>query len=357
MNIKRKNLALTIAALAGFALAAPQSTQAQTNRYWDPSGGGTFGSIGGNSGAGVNNWQASSNIIWTSSNTGNTSRLQNYTTTLNDIANFGGPTANLGQGSTGIIPVTASVNAHSLVFNNISPTATGTVTLQGGQITLTAATNITVNNNTANPLTMASHTVTSVLAGGATSFTKLGAGNITLGGANLFTGPTTISNGRLTFGNSLALQNSPLNTTASIVGDAVNGLKTNVSALTFGGLTGDKDLSALFTTDAGGYDTVSALTLNNGPSLTHVYSGAINEGAIGMSLAKIGTGTQVLAGANTYTGSTIVSAGTLTLDYTTQDNSKLSDTAALELGGVTLNLSGGTHAEVVGSTIINPGLT
>ena len=69
-------------------------------------------------------------------------------------------------------------------------------------------------------------------------------------------------------------------------------------------------------------------------------------------LVKTGTGTQTLSGANTFSGPTSVNNGTLVLGYGTQDNSKLSNTAALTLGGGTLELSGGTHGEVVLSTAL-----
>lgn len=65
----------------------------------------------------------------------------------------------------------------------------------------------------------------------------------------------------------------------------------------------------------------------------------------------------LLGGANTYSGATTVNAGTLTLSYATQDNSKLSDTAVLTLGGGTVSLGGatGTHTEVVASTTLTAG--
>ena len=53
-----------------------------------------------------------------------------------------------------------------------------------------------------------------------------------------------------------------------------------------------------------------------------------------------------------------VSAGTLTLDYGTSDNSKLSDAGVLTLAsGVSLSLANGTHTEVVGSTTLTAGTT
>ena len=167
---------------------------------------------------------------------------------------------------------------------------------------------------------------------------KLGTNILTLSNANTFTGTTTISAGILSLTNSLALQNSALNTTSSITGDATNGLRTTVTTLTLGGLTGNKNFAAsggVFTSTTGGYGSVTALTLNPGTAVTNSYSGVIANGAAGMTLTKTGLGTQILTGANTYTGTTAINAGTLTVN--TQTGS-LSASSAISMGGGTFNL-------------------
>ena len=320
--------------VAGSVLGLPTASGAV--RYWDPASSGNFGSI---STASIT-WVSPLNIIWTGSSTGGSSRLANYTTTLTDDCTWGGPTAALGGGT---VPV-GTVNAGTLSFLTIN--GSNTVILSGGTITLASTTSLTALSASQ------THTISSTLAGGATSLTKLGAGTIVLSGSNTYAGSTIVSAGILTLGNNLALQNSPLNATTSITGDASNGLKTSVTALTFGGLSGTKDLASLFTISSGGFSSVTGLTLNPGNAVTNTYSGIIADGAAGMTLTKSGLGTQVLSGANTFTGSTTATGGTLTLDYSTQDNSKLSDVAALVLGSGTIDLVGGTHTEVVASTTL-----
>ena len=150
----------------------------------------------------------------------------------------------------------------------------------------------------------------------ASDLTYSGSNTLILSQANTYSGETTVSSGTLRLNNALALQNSALNTTGSITGDSSNGLKTTQTALTLGGLTGDKDLASLFTTTAGGYSGVANLTLNPGSSAS-TYSGVIANGAANMNLIKTGAGGQILAGVNTYTGTTTISAGTLTLDNAT----------------------------------------
>ncbi len=83
-------------------------------------------------------------------------------------------------------------------------------------------------------------------------------------------------------------------------------------------------------------------------------SGVISNGsaANNLGIVKYGSGTWTFSGANTYTNGTIVNEGTLTLDYSSQDNSKLPDQGPLTLGGGTVNLSGGTHTEINFSTTI-----
>ncbi len=106
--------------------------------------------------------------------------------------------------------------------------------------------------------------------------------------------------------------------------------------------------------------SANAWTLNGGTlQFEQNHAGASNtftgivSGAGNVILS--GPGSLTFSGANTYTGATSAYGGSLTLNYATQNNSKLSNTAALTLGGTALTLSGGSHIEVVGSTTLNTG--
>lgn len=73
-------------------------------------------------------------------------------------------------------------------------------------------------------------------------------------------------------------------------------------------------------------------------------------------LVKEGTGTLILSEANTYTGATRVTNGTLALDYTVVGG-KLADSSTLVFGGGTLELRNGAsgHVEVVAGTSLGAG--
>lgn len=92
----------------------------------------------------------------------------------------------------------------------------------------------------------------------------------------------------------------------------------------------------------------------NGNNVT--FASAIGN-STAAALAKTGSGNLTLQGTNTYTGTTTVNAGTLRLDYGTNNTTKLSDTAALILGGGTVDLAGasGGHTEVVSATTLTAG--
>jgi autotransporter-associated beta strand protein len=171
--------------------------------------------------------------------------------------------------------------------------------------------------------------------------TKSGTGTFTLSGNNPFHGPTRISAGILSLGNSLALQGSPLDTLNSITGDAINGLQTTVTELTLGGLTGNKNLASVFTTSSGGYDGVTTLTLNPGTGAAPSYSAVIADGAPAMNLIKTGAGTQILDGDQNYTGTTTISNGTL------QVNGLLNAASAVTVSGGNLGGSGTVGGNVV----------
>jgi fibronectin-binding autotransporter adhesin len=138
---------------------------------------------------------------------------------------------------------------------------------------------------------------------------KDGQGNLTLDAANTFTGSTRVFNatGTLTLSNALALQNSPLDTGASAAGTIV---LSGVTSPTFGGLTGNKQLSTMFNA-SGNYGSVTNVTLNPGTGASYSYDAVLDNGAAGMTLTKTGGGTQTLTAANTYSGGTILSGGIL----------------------------------------------
>lgn len=134
-----------------------------------------------------------------------------------------------------------------------------------------------------------------------------------LNAANTFTGDTKFdatgsmsAYGGIEIVNPLALQYSAFDT--SSVGSTLG----NPAALVLGGLVGSVNISGLLTTPA-----LTSLTLQPQlPGVTKTYSGVISSVA-SMTLTKAGAGIQVLSGANTYTGWTTVSNGTLLINNVT----------------------------------------
>ena len=237
-------------------------------------------------------------------------------------------------------------------------TVTGTLDLNGNSTQINALSgNGIVNGTSGTPTFTVGNNASSSFGGviqnsaGTLAMIKTGSGTLSLTGANTYTGVTTVSGGLLTLSNALALQNSTLDTAASNASSsATTGLKTTVTTLTLGGLSGNKDFSTLFDS-TNGYGSVTALTLNPGTGATPNYSGDIANGASGMTLTKTGLGSQTLGGANTYTGITTISAGTLKLGATggatntplgtTAAGTTVSGTGTLDLAGFTLGTAEG----------------
>jgi len=177
------------------------------------------------------------------------------------------------------------------------------------------------------------------------SLTKAGNATTVMKGTNTYSGDTIISGGGLVVGNNLTFVNSALSTSAGKFG-----LDTGVTTPTFGGLKGSTDLASTFmyNNDSGNsyskYGSVTALSLNPLAGHSNTYSGYIADGAAGMKLIKTGAGVQVLAGANTYTGDTTVSNGTLLV------NGSVTGTVMVASGGG----FGGTGT-VYGAVTYSPG--
>jgi autotransporter-associated beta strand protein len=128
---------------------------------------------------------------------------------------------------------------------------------------------------------------------------KIGAGTLILSGANTYTGATTISGGTLTVMGGSALADGARVAVA-------NGATLNVGVdEVIGSLSGVAGSSV---TGAAG-----AVLTTGGDNSSTTFAGAIGGG---VRLAKGGTGTFILSGANSYTGGTRIDAGTLQIDNT-----------------------------------------
>ncbi len=147
---------------------------------------------------------------------------------------------------------------------------------------------------------------------GSGCLTKTGAGTLNLTGRNSYTGPTTISDGKVQVGNAIALGTGPL---------ALLGAGTLRASGTY---TDNRAISLTPVNGQGGgtFEVDGAQTL----TLTGQIAGLGN-------LAKTGTGTLVLGGTNTYAGESEVKAGTLVLNGSVVGGIAVHDRATLWGGG------------------------
>jgi fibronectin-binding autotransporter adhesin len=161
-----------------------------------------------------------------------------------------------------------------------------------GPVTMNASRIVTVNANTL--------TVGGGIAGNNFSLTKAGSGTLALNGFNTYTAGTIISNGVLRIGNGSAIPSASAPASAVTVYGTldINGNAVNLSALNGTGIV-DTLASGTPTLTVGNFDTNSA------------FSGSIRNTSGALSLFKTGLGTLTLGGASTYSGGTVVSAGTL----------------------------------------------
>ncbi len=163
---------------------------------------------------------------------------------------------------------------------------------------------VTLTLNSANDMTF-DGTIQNGAGAGALSIVKLATNTVTLGGANTYSGGTTLSAGGLSLGSNTALGTGALNIyggTLSAATTVVAGNALNVNAsFTIGG---GNDLTIGGGVNLGG--SLRTITVNNTGSTT--LSGSISNGG----LVKMGPGLLNLTAYNsTYAGGTTVSQGTL----------------------------------------------
>lgn len=168
---------------------------------------------------------------------------------------------------------------------------------------------------------------------GSVVLTKSGAGNLTLNGANTFTGGTNLKSGSIIIGGG----NDRLATAGSVVlgdvatsGKLVLGDGTNARNQTLAGLTA----TGLGGSVVGNAAASSTLTLNIA-SGTNTFDGTLGGAGTNennLLLTKTGAGTLELTSANTFTGGTNANGGTIVA----------SSAGALGIAGRIINFNSGT---------------
>ncbi|MFL6598598.1 MAG: autotransporter domain-containing protein [Chthoniobacterales bacterium] len=154
---------------------------------------------------------------------------------------------------------------------------------------------------------------------GTGSLTKADTGTLVLSGVNRYMGATTVNAGILTAG---AINTLPSQTALTVATDATFDL--NNFSQSIGSLAG------------AGNVTLGTATLTTGNDNTSTdFSGIISGGGNPLlgALVKVGTGTQTLSGQNTYTGPTMVDAGTLLVDGFLAEASAVTVNSGATLGG------------------------
>ncbi len=230
---------------------------------------------------------------------------------------------------------------------------TPNITLDGGQLmdngpALTLNPNRIITLGAGGGSIRAGYNANLIIGGAITGAGGLGVawdcGTVVLNGANSYRGVTTIgstsvsywnasgSTPTLRLGNSAALPGTDLIFGAGMSNAAtldMNGFNATVAALT-------GSSNAVINIGNGGISTLTVGNTNAGD----VFQGAIRNTTGTLSLVKTGTGTQTLAGANSYSGGTRLDAGTLHLS---NQNATGNSTVTMNGGGLVFDSSVSGH--------------
>jgi len=231
----------------------------------------------------------------------------------------------------------------SLLYDSLG---SGDITLNGGTLDLA-----NLNGDLKNDIVVGASGGTITRSGGIPSIyggisgsgalTFSGSGEIDVWGNNRsFSGATTVSSGAVL----RAMLSSSLSSSSAYTIQSGGTLQLYANSASIGSLAGAGDVNT---------STGKSLILTVGADDTSTgFSGVIADGTGTLGLAKTGAGTLTLTGANTYTGATSVSQGTLVVGDSSHPAASIASTVTVEDGG-TLGGSGtvGTTTVADGGTI------
>jgi autotransporter-associated beta strand protein len=261
-------------------------------------------------------------------------------------------------------------NTHGFTLNNgIAPggltfdVASGSAVLRkmyraGGTdtigATITLADNLLATNNVTGSLAL-NGAIGESAAGKSITFAGVAGSQFNLTGNNSYSGGTTVRNNvRLILSGSANALGLGAATVLSNGQLWMNAALTFTNALTLNGI-GWSEGSGFLGAIRFAANAVASGPVTLGSDVRLSAWGAGDAGTIsggidgGYGLEKTGAGTLTLRGANTYTGGTAIrainsQAGTLVLDYTAQNNSKISSTAGMTISNGTLRIVGNAAA-------------
>jgi autotransporter-associated beta strand protein len=190
----------------------------------------------------------------------------------------------------------------TLIFNS---SVSGNAFTFGGLAASSTAASVSLQNNAGTPaaitLTVGGNNATTSYAGsltGSGGLVKTGTGMLTLSGSNTYAGTTTISQGGLTISSSAALPGYATAGRFSVASGATLGVTNGVDDAAVGAILGTGNLASGATF---GFDTSAG---------NRTYASGI-AGAI--NLLKSGSNKLTLSGSNTYSGTTTIRQGGLTI--------------------------------------------
>ena len=301
-------------------------------------------------------------------------------TLASNLTSTGGSLTKLGTGNltlTGVNTYSGGTNFNGGTLSLGSADAigsAGTLSFGGGTLQFTVS---NTNDYSARFSTAASQlyafdtngqsvALASNLTSAGASLTKLGAGDLTLSGANTYSGTTTLSTGTLKAGSATAFGTGVINVTSGAALDLNGQNMTSTGTLTLNG-AGINSGGALMNSSATGATYAGLVALGSATSIVGgtgtvalSNSGTINstygltlDGDAGGSIASIvgnmialtkqGAGTWTLRGVNSYSGGTTISAGVLKAGSATSFGTgtlSVTSGAALDLNGQTMTSAG-----------------